>query len=193
MTESETSATIGWRFYLVWLVAFAGFPLGGLLAYGLVGPMDGVITGAAAGILAGAVIGVAQWLALRRYAGVRTEWIVHTATGLGIGNATGTVLTGAGTGLGDLVVLGLCAGLATGVAQWLLLRPRIPAAYRWIPAMTTCWPIGWTVTWAAGVDVERGYAVFGATGAVVFAALSGAALWWLLGGTNPWTREGKAA
>jgi hypothetical protein len=38
------------------------------------------------------------------------------------------------------------------------------------------WPVGWTVTWAIGVDVERGYAVFGSAGALVFAAITGVAM-----------------
>ena len=29
------------------------------------------------------------------------------------------------------------------------------------------WGLGWLTTWAIGVDVERGYAVFGSSGAVV--------------------------
>jgi hypothetical protein len=36
--------------------------------------------------------------------------------------------------------------------------------------------LGWTVTWAVGVDVERGYAVFGSTGALTFAAITGLAM-----------------
>jgi hypothetical protein len=32
------------------------------------------------------------------------------------------------------------------------------------------------VTWAAGIDVERGYYVFGASGALTFAAITGLAM-----------------
>jgi hypothetical protein len=32
------------------------------------------------------------------------------------------------------------------------------------------------VTWAFGIDVERGYFVFGASGALVFAAITGLAM-----------------
>ena len=41
---------------------------------------------------------------------------------------------------------------------------------------------GWTVTWAVGVDVERGYYVFGASGALVFAAITGMAMLLILRG-----------
>lgn len=47
------------------------------------------------------------------------------------------------------------------------------------------WPLGWTVTWAVGVDVERGYTVFGASGALVFAAITGTAMLLL---TRRWSR-----
>jgi hypothetical protein len=42
--------------------------------------------------------------------------------------------------------------------------------------------LGWTVTWATGVDVERGYYVFGASGALVFAAITGLAMLLMLRG-----------
>jgi hypothetical protein len=38
------------------------------------------------------------------------------------------------------------------------------------------------VTWAAGIDVERGYYVFGASGALVFAAFTGLAMLLMLRG-----------
>jgi len=37
--------------------------------------------------------------------------------------------------------------------------------------------LSWTATWAIGVDVGRGYAVFGSTGALVFAAITGLAIY----------------
>jgi hypothetical protein len=68
-----------------------------------------------------------------------------------------------------------------GLSQWALLRGRVRAANLWVP-VAVAWPIGWTVTWAVGVDVERGYAVFGSTGALVFAAITGLAMLLMLRG-----------
>jgi hypothetical protein len=42
--------------------------------------------------------------------------------------------------------------------------------------MPLLWALGWTVTAAAGVGVDRQYAVFGAFGAITFMALSGVVL-----------------
>ncbi len=180
MKGADDTSAIGWPFFAWWLLGFLGFPLGGLLAFTVAGSVEGVVTGAIAGTLAGAVIGLAQWLVLRRYLGLGMWWIPATSAGLATGNAAGALLTSAGTGVGDLIVTGLTAGGVVGLAQWALLRPHVHTAILWMPAVAMAWPLGWTVTWSAGVDVERGYAVFGATGALVFAAITGAVLWSLL-------------
>ena len=46
----------------------------------------------------------------------------------------------------------------------------------WAAVIPLLWALGWTVTAAAGIDVDRQYAVFGAFGAITFMALSGVVL-----------------
>jgi hypothetical protein len=169
---SDQPRAAGWRFFLWWMLTFLGFPLGGVLALLVVGSIEGAASGALAGALAGAVIGAAQWLVLRRYMSVGPAWVLATALGVATGDGVGALLTGAGTGIGDLLIIGAVTGVAVGLLQWALLRGRVRAAILWVP-VAVAWPIGWTVTWAVGVDVERGYAVFGSTGALVFAAITG--------------------
>ena len=181
--DSDDPRAGGWRFFLWWMLAFLGFPLGGLLSLVVVGSMEGVVSGALGGALAGAVIGAAQWLVLRRYMRVGPEWILATALGVAIGDALGALLTGAGTGLGSLLIIGLATGVAVGLLQWgLFLRGRLLRASLWPPVVAIAWPVGWTVTWAFGIDVERGYYAFGASGALVFAAITGLALLLILRG-----------
>ena len=183
MAGSDKFRTGGWRFFLWWMLAFLGFPLGGELALVLVGSVEGVLSGALGGVLAGAVIGAAQWLVLRRYMRVGPEWILATALGVALGDALGALLTGAGTGLGALLITGLVTGVAVGLLQWgLALRNRLPLGSLWPPVVAVAWPVGWTVTWAAGIDVERGYYAFGASGALVFAAITGLAMLLMLRG-----------
>ena len=183
MSASEGPGVLGWRFFLWWMLAFLGFPLGGLLALVLVGSVEGAVSGALGGALAGAVIGAAQWLVLRKYLRVGPEWILATALGVAIGDAVGALLTDAGTGLGALLVTGLITGVAVGLLQWgLVLRGRLPLASLWAPLVAVAWPLGWTLPWAIGVDVERGYYVFGASGALVFAAITGLAMLLMLRG-----------
>ena len=173
----------GWRFFLWWMLAFLGFPLGGELALLVVGPVEGVLSGALGGALAGAVIGAAQWLVLRRYLRVGPEWVLATALGVAIGDALGALLTGVGTGIGALLITGLATGVAVGLLQWgLFLRGRVLLGSLWPLVVAIAWPIGWTVTWAFGIDVERGYYMFGASGALVFAAITGLAMLLMLRG-----------
>jgi hypothetical protein len=101
VSDSADPRAGGWRFFLWWMLAFLGFPLGGFLALVLVGSVERVVSGALGGALAGAVIGVAQWLVLRRYMRVGPEWVLATALGVALGDALGALLTGAGTGIGD--------------------------------------------------------------------------------------------
>jgi hypothetical protein len=73
--------------------------------------------------------------------------------------------------------------VAVGLLQWgLVLRGRLALATLWPPVVAIAWPVGWTVTWAAGIDVERGYYAFGASGALVFAAITGLAMLLMLRG-----------
>jgi hypothetical protein len=181
--DSDDPSTGGWRFFLWWMLAFLGFPLGGILALMVVGSVQGVASGALGGALAGAVIGAAQWAVLRRYLRVGPEWILATALGVAIGDAFGALLTGAGTGVGALLITGLASGVAVGLLQWgLSLRGRLLVASLWPPVVAIAWPLGWAVTWAIGVDVERSYYVFGASGALVFSAVTGLAMLFMLRG-----------
>jgi hypothetical protein len=182
VSNSDDPRAGGWRFFLWWMLALLGFPVGGELALLVVGPVEGAVSGALGGALAGAVIGAAQLLVLRRYLRVGPEWILATALGVGIGDALGALLTGAGTGIGALLITGLATGVAVGLLQWFFLRGRLLAAGLWPPVLAIAWPLGWTVTWAFGIDVERGYYVFGASGALVFAAVTGLAMLLMLRG-----------
>jgi hypothetical protein len=71
--------------------------------------------------------------------------------------------------------MGAITGLPVGAAQAFLLRDRVARCWVWAVAMPPLWALGWTVT-AAGVGVDRQYAVFGAFGAITFMALSGVLL-----------------
>jgi hypothetical protein len=177
VSDSADPRTGGWRFFLWWMLTFLGFPVGGFLALLVVGPVEGAVSGALGGALAGAVIGAAQWLVLRRYLRVGPEWILATALGVAIGDALGALLTGAGTRIGALLITGLATGVAVGLLQWWLLRGRVLLASLWPLVVAIAWPLGWTVTWAVfAFDLERGFYVFGASGALVFAAVTGLAM-----------------
>jgi hypothetical protein len=164
---------------LLWIAAgFVAFPLAGLAARAI-GSIEGLVTALAAGAIAGAVIGAAQWLVLRGI-GFDARWIVATAGGFAIGLAVGVAVFGYGTGTGDLAAVGAMSGLGIGTAQWPLLHDRMRASAVWMPAIAGLWALGWAVSTGIGVDLSaQRWAVFGVSGAVTVAVLSGALLWLL--------------
>jgi hypothetical protein len=68
----------------------------------------------------------------------------------------------------------VATGIATGVLQWLVLKQRIPRAFRWIPATA----IGWTVGGAIGSLVLP--AESGILSAIFLGTATGLAQWVIL-------------
>ncbi len=166
-----------------WLVTFLGFPLGGLPAIAL-GGVDDVPTALLGGLSAGLVIGTGQgWVLRRVWDRVLVPWAAASALGLGVGLAIGSAVVGYGTTAPDLVVQGLICGLGVGAAQAVVLAGHVgrAAAAAWALGVALLWPLGWMVTQSAGVRVSDRFAVFGASGALVFCALSGCVLVALIG------------
>ena len=161
------------RTVLRWIVSFAGFPLGGLAALTLVGPVDRLGTAVVGGLLTGLVLGAAQAWALRLRRRAALSWMVATGAGLGLGLAGGASLVGFGTALPDLQLQGAVCGAAVGLAQAGLLWPQIGRrALAWPPYLAVAWATGWTITTLIGVAVDQQFTVFGAAGAVTVAALT---------------------
>jgi hypothetical protein len=159
--------------WLWWTVAFVSFPIAGIAAQAAVGRVNDAVAALAGGLIAGAVIGTGQWLAARRLLGDPLAWIAATAVAMSVGLLAGAWVVGYGTSIGELALMGAITGLPVGAAQAFLLRGRVAYPWVWAAAMPPLWALGWTVTAAAGVGVDRQYAVFGAFGAITFMALSG--------------------
>ena len=163
----------GW---LLWTVGFVSFPIAGIAAEAATGRVNDAVSALVGGLIAGAVIGTGQWLVARRLLGVPRAWIPATAAAMGIGLLAGAWVVGYGTSVGELALMGAITGLPLGAVQGFLLRDRVARSWVWAAAIPLLWALGWTVTAAAGIDVDRQYAVFGAFGAITFMALSGVVL-----------------
>jgi hypothetical protein len=161
--------------WLLWTAGFLAFPIAGALATALVGRINDAGSALLGGMVAGAVIGTGQWLVARRLLDPQT-WIPATALAMGIGLGVGAWAVDYGTSLGELALMGFITGIPIGVAQAYLLRDRLANAWVWAAAVPLLWALGWTVTTAGGIDVDRQFAVFGAYGAITFMALSGVLL-----------------
>ena len=161
--------TTAWkRSALRWLPTFIGFPLGGVMAELIAGPVDDLGAAFLGGAVAGIVLGAVQAWGMGANGPPARDWIAATTAGLAVGLALGSSAVGYGTGLGDLVVQGAICGLAIGAAQALVMRGRV--ASLWAPALSALWALGWAITTSIGVDVETQYAVFGSSGALVVTA-----------------------
>ena len=173
--------------WVLWTAGFLAFPIAGVLATALVGRINDAGSALVGGMVAGAVIGTGQWLVARRLLGNPQTWIPATAVAMGIGLAVGAWAVGYGTSLGELALMGFITGIPLGAAQAYLLRDRLANAWVWAAAVPLLWALGWTVTTAGGIDVDRQFAVFGAYGAITFMALSGVLLDRLRAATSPST------
>jgi hypothetical protein len=166
--HQTVNTTTGMRRGLRWLLTLLGFPLGGLLAELVVGPVDAPVAAVAGGAITGLIVGAVQAWALHPDRISPGPWIGATGAGLAAGLGVGAAAVGYGTSTSDLVVQGAICGLGVGVAQSAVLRERLgPLALVWPPALAAIWAVGWTVTASIGVDVERQYTVFGSSGALV--------------------------
>jgi len=159
-----------------WLPTFLAFPIGGFLAIETVGSLHDPLSAAAGGLTAGAVIGAGQWLALRSR-DIGRRWIAATAAAVAAGAALAAAITGAGTEIPDVMVLGLVTGTTVGAAQAALL-PHGRAA--WTAVNAVSWPLGWLLTANVIVDLERGHHMFGSSGALLVTLLTGLTLRHLL-------------
>jgi hypothetical protein len=181
MWNKTTSSPRGDRwFWPAWAAAFLGFPIGGAAAYLLLGPIETVGTAAIAGAVSGAAVGTGQWLVLRRRLPLSALWVPATASAMAVGLAVGHVLLGDDTTMQPLLLRGLMTGAAIGVTQAALLRGVLPTPLVWAAVVTVAWALGWSVTAAAGIDLPRKWAVFGASGALTVQLVTGLILAYLL-------------
>jgi hypothetical protein len=174
--------------FLRWIPTFLAFPLAGLSAMLLFGPLTNALVGLGGGLLAGAIIGGAQWLALGSRAGWR--WFVGTSVAMAAGLALSVLIVGPPTAPPSAIVTGLLTGAIVGGVQGLVLGSRsgaiaktagVTAGVIWTGGVSAAWGLGWLVTSAVIVDIDRGHVVFGASGALLATVITGVALRLILG------------
>jgi hypothetical protein len=170
------------------LALLLGLPIGGYAANLIVGKIDSVGAALIGGLIAGAIIGAAQWLALKSI--VPWAWIVATSVGMAAGLTAGAALVDYGISRGDLMLMGAVTGLAVGGLQAVLLARRGSGALWWVLVNPPAWALAWLVTtFVITANVKEHFAVFGASGALVFALLTWLVLTFLF---RPSEREARA-
>ncbi|MFZ4720862.1 MAG: hypothetical protein ACOYMR_15660 [Ilumatobacteraceae bacterium] len=159
-----------------WSASFVGFPLAGLAAKAVAGPIDSTAAALTGGLAAGAVLGLVQSLALRASTRRRLQWVAATAIGLSAGLTLGAELVDHATDTASLVVMGAITGAGIGVAQSLVMAGPAWRRVVWLVLTPALWALGWLITSQVIVDVDARYANFGASGALVCAVIGGVVL-----------------
>jgi hypothetical protein len=178
-------------FGLIWVfLNVIGFVSGSLLGATSVGWIPKLIPGMAGILLGdlvfGAVIGLFQWLALKRFSGFRISawWIVLFSLGFTFGARTGSLLTYriANAWLTPSLVFGVFMGGSTGVAVVPLLWKWVTgkALVVWVLVSILAWILGETIAFATNFTQATVPYV-----AVVISTLKGLCLIWLGRSTRP--------
>lgn len=153
----------GLGFFLWWVVAAT---LGG---GGLVGVSSALDIGDAAALaLAWGLVGLLQWLALRRHLTQSERWLLASGVAAAVNGVLNLVVTA------EMIVL----GGVVGILQWLAMRQQVPRAGVWVLMSV----LGVRLGGAAGEAVAGIAGTFGdiAVGWAVYGAITGASLVWLL-------------
>jgi hypothetical protein len=158
------------------------------------------LIGLAGGAVLGGVMGVAQWLILRRYTPINAWWVLAGSVGGALGLALGMPLAdtltlplpvpavrGVTTAIAWRVavqagVTGAAAGVVIGGTQWLVLRRFIRSAGLWIIVNG----LGWMAALGLGAAITNGAGLFGA---LLFSGLAGGAITGIV--MQRWLRRAK--
>jgi hypothetical protein len=163
-----------WRATGRWVASFLGFPIGGYVAFLVVGPLESTSSALAGGAVAGLVLGLAQAWALGSSGPRAGAWVLSTAVAMAAGTALGAAGTDYSADTTSLVALGAVTGIAVGAAQGALLVRHVgAAALVWPILLGGAWALGWLVSEAViGSSVDQHFYIFGSSGALVVAVLT---------------------
>ncbi len=166
--------------WIRWAITIIAFPIGGWIAFQLVGPVSDARTAAAAAAIAGAVIGLAQGLALGGRRGVR--WGLATLVGMTAGVTLSTALTGASVEIPALGLTGLITGLLVGALQALTLHRGRRVSAAWTATVAGTWALAWMISAnVIAVNIDSGFVTFGLSGALLVTVVTTIVLRRILG------------
>jgi len=178
---------ISWSFWGRWLLAtFLGW-VGGIilaivLSYLIVNIFYPKETNLIVGLVLGAVVGFAQMIAARRIVALTFRWVWGAAVGMGIPLLVAVIIDEIWFSASEasdmmLVLVAVLGGAVAGFLQAPALRRHTPMAQWWVLASVVSWGLAWLISAVIG---EAGFML----GGLVFGALSGAFLVWIVNSSS---------
>lgn len=130
--------------WLAWTLATAGGLIVAFLPAALVvNEFDLGLARVLVPLLGGLLIGVAQWLVLRRYMTRSRDWVLNLAGGWAAGYALGlAVVEYISVPVVGAILAYVLFGAIVGIFQWPVLRREIPQLWMWIAANILGWGAG---------------------------------------------------
>ncbi|HXQ36969.1 MAG TPA: hypothetical protein VN843_23355 [Anaerolineales bacterium] len=130
--------------WLEWTLATAfGMLLGFLPSIVLVNIMDLALARLIVPLFAGFLVGLSQWVVLRKYVNKVSDWILAAGTSWAVGYALGLFMMNGLTGTGlDGFIGYILFGVIVALVQWPILRREIPNVWMWILANVVGWTAG---------------------------------------------------
>ncbi len=182
--RNELGLWLGWT-----LATAGGMLLGFLPTILLVNVLNLGLAQIIVPVFAGTIIGLAQWVALRRFLTATSDWILAGGASWAVGYVLGLFLI---QNIPSTVFAGIAGYLLFGaivaLVQWPLLRREIPHLLVWIIASSIGWALGF---WASqtvlplfhtGPTIAPAISttVIAITSGLVAVAITGIALVWIV-------------
>lgn len=176
--------------WLEWTLATAfGMLLGFLPSIVLVNIMDLALARLIVPLFAGFLVGLAQWVVLRKYVNEVSDWILAAGASWAVGYALGLFIMNGLTGTGlDSFVGYMLFGIIVALVQWPILRREIPNVWMWILANVIGWTAGFYMSQVAldlffnGPTIApiASTSVISGVSGLVAGAITGIALIWIV-------------
>jgi len=148
-----------WVYGVQWVLACTfGAPIGWVIGFSVYEPITRIIRWAATQAvlfaLVGAVVGLAQWLVLRREVRGAGWWILAGAGGWPAGFALGDVLAkallpDASVAVSGAVTFAVVGAVTGGLQALLLWTKKVPLVGWWLLGSVVGWAAGWFVSMVA--------------------------------------------
>lgn len=182
--RNELGLWLGWT-----LATAGGMLLGFLPTILLVNVLNLGLAQIVVPVFAGTLVGLAQWVALRRFLTATSDWILAGGTSWAVGYVLGLFLI---QNMPSTVFAGIAGYLLFGaivaLVQWPLLRREIPHLLVWIIASSIGWAAGFWTSQAVlplfhtGPTIPPAVSttVIAVTSGLVAGAITGIALIWIV-------------